>query len=146
MVVSLEKTVLMSITARKNPFMFTFNRGDTVVTKADVHKHLGVAITDKLSWSRHVTNMRRVACRMLGLLCRDPHHTSEDLKITACKSVICPSVEYVCIVLDPNVQKDIGKLERIQHFVARLIFNGYNRHCSPSQMLRDRSRKYPAIR
>lgn len=48
-VVNPEKTVLLSIKAKKNPLVFAYNVGDTAVTKVSECKCLEVTITDKLS-------------------------------------------------------------------------------------------------
>ena len=86
-------------------------------------KYLGVTITDKLQWGEHISNISGAANRMLGFLWRNLRHSPKNIKEKAYTSFVRPKLEYCSSIWDPHLQKDIHKLEMVQHRAARFISN-----------------------
>ena len=60
---------------------------------------------------------------MLGFLWRNLKSCPKPIKEKAYKALIRPKIEYCSSVWDPHHQKDIKKLEMVQHRAARFVTN-----------------------
>ena len=84
------------------------------------HKHLGVVLSDDLSWKPHVLSVVARSNRLLGLLKRTFGSHSKAL-FTGYKAMIRPILEYACQAWNPHQAHLIEKLECVQRNVIRWI-------------------------
>jgi len=78
-------------------------------------------VTDELSWSSHVQSIYSKANSTLGFLHRNLRRCPAKLKESAYISLVRSTLEYAASVWDPNLAKDINKLENIQKRSARFV-------------------------
>ena len=105
-------------------------------------KYLGVTLNSKLKWDTHISQISSAANKMLGLLWRNLRHCPKNIKEAAYKSYVRPKVEYCSSIWDPHTQKDIKKLEMVQHRGARFVTNTPHHrqsgnHCSITNIIKD---------
>ena len=81
--------------------------------------YLGITLTSKLKWDRHVSSVSSKASKVLGVLRRNLHICPRSVRETAYKTLVRPSLEYGSAAWDPYYDKDIKKLERVQRKAAR---------------------------
>jgi len=87
---------------------------------------MGVHISNNLPWNKHTEETCNKAYRKLGLLKRNLHACSEDVKLLAYKGLIRPVLEYSCAVWDPHQEYLSEKLESVQKRSARFISSNYD--------------------
>lgn len=109
-----DKTVLLRVTKKKQPFTFTYRVQGTQLHEVNEYKYLGVTITNTLSWSTHITNVCASASRKLGFLRHKLKKAPPELKMLTYKTYILPKLEYASVVWDPFYKKDIQKIEMVQ--------------------------------
>ena len=51
-----------------------------------------------------------------------------------------PTIEYGCTMVDPNLHKDINKIEKIQRHVAKFVENDYLSNSSVTDLINDLAR------
>ena len=76
--------------------------------------------------------------KMIDFLWRNLHHCSPNLKETAYKHLVLPSLEYCASIWDPVHHNLVHKLEMIQHRAAYFVLNQpwiRNQHDSITEML-----------
>ena len=99
---------------------------NTLLEIVDHHLYLGIYLHYKLSWQPQVAYICGKANKMvLGFLwktCKAPPVVCERSasRILCCLSSI---TVVLCVIWDPYHQKDIHKLEMVQHRAARFILN-----------------------
>lgn len=130
-----DKTVLLRITKKKKPFLFTYNVQDTPVTEVSKYKYLGLTINSQLKWNDHIQYITSSALRKLGLLRHKLKGTPANVKLLAYNSIIRPKLEYAAIVWDPHTAKDIKEIEKVQRRAVRFIYNKYKRTDSPTNLM-----------
>ena len=86
-------------------------------------KYLGITFNSKLKWTTHISKINSEANKMLGLLWTNLRHCQRNIKEAAYKSYVRPKVEYCSSIWDPYTQKDIKKIEMVQHRGARFVTN-----------------------
>ena len=92
-------------------------------------QYLGITLNSKLKWDTHISKISSAANRMLGLLWRNLRFCPRNFKEAAYKSYVRPKVEYCSNIWDPYTQKDIKKVEMVQHRGARFVTNTpHHRH------------------
>ena len=125
---NIAKCNILTITwQRKNKLGFTYKMNNQKVAGIRDTKYLGVIFNEKLKWDTHIANISGAANRMLGFLWRNLKHCPKTLKEKAYKSYVRPKLEYCSSVWDPHYQKDIKKLEMVQHRAARYVTNNPHR-------------------
>ena len=89
-------------------------------------KYLGVNLSSDLRWDKHVMECISKANRVLGLLKRNLHFCSKEVKETAYLSFVRPILEYAGIVWDPHCIYLEEQLEKVQKRAARFVLNNYS--------------------
>jgi hypothetical protein len=99
----------------------------TPIKEVTSHKHLGVTISDDLSWNEHVTNIAISANRVLDVLIAFKYkldrRTLEKLYI----SYVRPKLEYASIMWDNCPNYLIARLEDVQIRAAKIISGATNK-------------------
>ena len=109
-----KKCESMRITRSKTPSLCSYNINSTSLN------HLGVILSSDLSLKMHVLTVAARANKILGLLKRTFGKCSEAI-ITGYKTMVRPTIEYVCPVWNPHQQYLSDKLEKVQRNVSRWI-------------------------
>ena len=126
---NIKKCNVLTITQKKkHKLSFSYKMNNQVVEGIRSTKYLGVTISDNLNWGTHINNISGAANRMLGFLWRNLRQSPRNIKEKAYTSLVRPKLEYCSSIWDPYHQKDIGKLEMVQHRAARFVTNCPHRH------------------
>ena len=89
--------------------------------RVEEYKYLGVILTSNLSWSAHIDKIVAKARKMTGMLYRQFYRWSNlDALAKMYVSIIRPHLEYAAPVWNPELTKDIRKLENVQKFALRV--------------------------
>ena len=122
---SAEKTKAMLISNKKNKSLnvdLTFN--NTVIDKVSSHKHLGLTISQDLSWSDHIRNVANNAGKRLDIISRLQYQLDRKTLEILYLSFVLPVLEYGNIVWDNCNNSDKESLEKIHKRAARIISGG----------------------
>jgi hypothetical protein len=87
--------------------------------------HLGVTITNDLSWNRHIDNVAAKGNRTLGFIRRNLGECIKQVRETSYLTIVRPTLEYAAMVWDPTTQTLIQTLENVQRRAARFVINDY---------------------
>ena len=110
----------MRITRSRRPTPCSYSINETPLKEVVSHKHLGVLISNDLSWKSHVLAVAAKANRVLGLLKRTFGRCTEAI-MAGYVSIVRPMIEYACPVWNPHQQYLSDKLERLQRNASRWI-------------------------
>ena len=117
------KCKYLIISRKCNPLRPTVNLNinNTVLSKVDHIRYLGVWITENLSWSKHIDVICKNARKKLGFMYRLFYQhsslaTLKELYISCVRS----QLEYACPVWDPHLRTAVAALEKVQKFALRL--------------------------
>jgi hypothetical protein len=91
----------------------------------EASKHLGVTITNDLSWDRHIDNVAAKGNRTLVFIRRNLRECIKQVRETSYLTILRPTLEYAAMVWDPTIQTLIQTLENVQRRTARLVINDY---------------------
>lgn len=135
MAVNFDKTVVMRITQKKNPFIFNYSVNAITLREVTQYKYLGLWITNNLNWNKHIDFVIAAANRKLFFLRRALKLSTPNVRLLAYKSVVRPALEYCVVIWDPYTKTNISRLENVQKKAARYIFNKFRR-TSVTELLR----------
>lgn len=113
----------MVISKKRNPIKLDIHIDDTPIPQANSHKHLGLVLNNKLSWSDHVEHIRSKAAKKVGLLRRIRKRLPSLVLRTLYITCIRPTLEYASGAWGGVGTHDADRLERLQRSAARLITN-----------------------
>ena len=105
------------------------------ICNTQTYVYLIAMLDDHLSWSIYITNVANKATRMLNFLKRHLTKYSSSVKASAYLLMVCPLMEYACVVWDPHYQSQVSLLEKVQRHAARWVLSDYSYHSSVSSML-----------
>ena len=92
-----------------------------LMEKVTCIKYLGVHISSDLSWSAYIDTVVFKARKTLGFIYRKCYRNVNTSVLTKLyTSLVRPLLEYSCAVWDPNLQKDINKLESVQRLACKI--------------------------
>ncbi|XP_072048268.1 uncharacterized protein [Amphiura filiformis] len=123
--------------ARKHIFTHKYNLGGSILQETDSHQYLGVEITKDLKWKKHINQISAKGNRALRFIKRNLSSCTEDIKHTAFKTFIRPTIEYCSAVWDPYTQDQIYQLEAIQRRAVRFIKSDYSKRTSVTKLMKD---------
>ena len=103
----------------------------------DQYTYLGVTLHKTMSWSHHIHTITNKANRTLNFIQRTLSKCSSDVKTTAYRTLVRPTLEYAAIVWNPHQQYLIDEIERVQRRTARWVKADYRMTSSVSMMLED---------
>ena len=108
--------------------------GNTPIKKVATHKHLGLNLSETLSWDAHVDSICAKANSKTGPLKRVSKLLARKSKVTVYQSFIRPTLEYAAVIFDGCPQRLAEQLEGIQR-VAALACTGAYFHTSHKLLL-----------
>lgn len=117
----------MKITHKKVPFQHQYTANNIRLQEVENYKYLGLWISNKLSWTKHIDNITARSLRKLLFLRRSLKLSTPNVRLLAYNAIIRPIIEYAVVIWDPFTKSDINKLERLQKKAARFIYNSYGR-------------------
>ena len=98
-------------------------------------KYLGVHISDKCVWQKHIQRTASKGSQMLRFIkinFRDCPQAANEIMYM---SLVRPLLEYASCVWDPCAEGMKHDLEMVQRRAARFVLNDYDRHSSVTDML-----------
>ena len=101
--------------------------GNTPIPESSEHAHLGIILSEKLSWHPHITRITNKSSQRLALLRRLKFKLSRNALIRIYSTMIRPILEYGCVLFDNCTDGLSTSLESIQFEAAR-ICTGALRH------------------
>ena len=101
-----------------------FLNGQTLETTS-ASKYLGITISSDLSWPTHVEDVAARWNRTVGSLRRNFRECTPKVRSATYTTTVRPTLEYASAVCDPDKQKDIRLLEKIQSRAASYVTNNY---------------------
>ena len=97
--------------------------------KVDHYKYLGVWISHDLSWSKHIEEMCRNACKQVGIIYRQFYgHSSLECLRQLYISLVRSKLEYAAPVWDPHQKINSHKIEKVQKFALKMCTKLWNRN------------------
>ena len=83
------------------------------------YKYLGLILTCSLSWSSHISSIKKRSKKILGLIYRHFYpHSSTPVLLSLYKTIVRPILEYASAVWDPNSSSLTASIESVQHFAV----------------------------
>ena len=129
------KTEYLKITRKRqnidDPPLILHNK---LINKVDKHKHLGVTLNSKATWSDHIDEISAKARRSVGFLRRIQYKVPQSCLETLYKSFVRPIIEYGDVVYDGSTDTHLDILEDVQRNAA-LICTGAYQHTSHKKLL-----------
>ena len=104
---------------KDNLFPLTFN--NKILDEVKSHKHLGLTLTDNLSWGMHINILIDKVSSMADVLKKLKYQIDRSSLETIYFTFIRPKLEYACHVWDNCNSKDKDLLEKFQHDIARTV-------------------------
>ena len=125
-----KKCYIMSINNRSTHF---YSLNNHILKQAEENPYLGLALTENLKWSPHITKITKKANSTIGFLRRNLKSCPQDCRKSAYISLVRSVLDYGSIIWDPYLSRGIEKSsETISSFYYwRLPFKGrgqYNRN------------------
>lgn len=122
---------------KRNPLTRMYTISGQILQEVSSARYLGVNITNKLDWSRHVALTTKKANGTLAFLRRNLKTCPRKIKENAFTTLVRPVLEYGAAVWDPRLSKDIASIEMVQRRAARFVTNDYTRTSSVTNMLKN---------
>ena len=96
-----------------------------ILVEEEHSKYLGVTISNKLTWTKHIEAVAAKGRKSLGFLRRNFWQCNSNIKSTMYTTLVRPVLEYASPVWNPSLQKNIHELEKVQRSAARFATNNY---------------------
>ena len=132
-----KKCNIMTLSHGVNPLSYFYQLNYTILDKVNTCDYLGIAISESLSWTHHITANAKKANAWLVFLRRNLKGCPTALKLTAYVSLVRSLMEYSSTIWNPKLKKDKEALEKVQRRAARLIGSDYRQQSSVTPMLTD---------
>ena len=120
---------------KRNPLTRMYTISGQILQEVSSARYLGVNITNKLDWSKHVASTTKKSNGTLAFLRRNLKTCPKKIKENAYTSLVRPVLEYGAAIWDPYLGKDISSIEMVQRRAARFVTNDYAYTSSVSDMI-----------
>ena len=131
------KCHVLGISRKKNTATFPYSLHGQVLTEVKSAKHLGVTISNDMTWNNHIDSTAAKANKKLGFLKRNIKVKDSALKEKTYKAIVRPTVEYCATVWDPHYKTQAATVEKVQRRAARWVTGRFHNMSSVSDMLSD---------
>ena len=122
------KCVLLRFSAKCPLTSYNYTIGDNPIATTELHKDLGVIMSNNLSWAEHLKFISSRAYKLLGLVRRSlsrSHHP--NIKRILYISLIRSQLTYILFTSwRPHLLKHIMSLERVQRRATKFILNDFS--------------------
>ena len=106
------------------------------VSFVQIHKHLGVTISNNGKWHAHIENIIKSASKVLGMMRKVKFQIRRDSLNQIYTSFIRPILEYASVVWDNCTCSEKENLEKVQNEAARIV-TGTTRSISLSKLYKE---------
>ena len=114
------KSKLLTCSFRKLPVAdITFN--NTNLESVESHKHLGLILSNDLSWTKHIESIVKSVSPLIDVLKKLKYDLDRTTLETTYFSFIRPKMEYGCQIWDNCSNRDSDMLENLQLDIARIV-------------------------
>ena len=122
---------------KRNPLTRMYTISDQILQEVGLSsaRYLGVNITNKLDWPKHVALTIKKANGTLAFLHRNLETCPKKIKENAFTTLVRPVLEYGAAIWDPYLGKDISSIEIVQRCAARFVTNDYAYTSSVSDII-----------
>ena len=132
---NVSKCHVLSVTMKKKPTQPNYHLHGQKLEQVDSAKYLGVEITSKLHWGKHIHQTAAKANRTSGFICRNLKGCPTPVQSHCYKALVRPILDYASPVWDPYQQDLIDTLEATQRRTARRIYQNFDRQTSGSTLV-----------
>ena len=115
------KTKALLVSRKRKPPALALRLNDCAIEQVEPYKYLGVLISSDLSWSLHINRVCSRAKQLVGFLYRHLRLADPRCICRIYQAIMLPILNYCSVVWDPYHSTYIDKLERAQHFAARVV-------------------------
>ena len=119
------KTKLLNVTRFRHPISTNLKIDGVDIPPSPCMKCLGVTLSAKFMWSDHVNAICKSSKRQIGLIHRQLHQASPEVRRRIVNSTIQPKLEYCCAIWDPHLKQDIANLDNVQKFAGRVVTHNW---------------------
>ena len=109
---------------------------DTKLTKENNHKHLGLTISNNMSWSSHINEILAKVEKRLSMMPRSKHILPRSCLDKLYKSMILPLLDYCDVIYDSCTMYESEQLDKLQR-KASLFCTGAFRITSNEKLLEE---------
>ena len=110
---------------------------DQILDTVESSKYLGVTISNKFDWSKHVDSVSGKVTKTLGFLRRKLCFAPKETRIMAYKTIVRPQVEYASQIWNPHKQHNIHRIEKVQRTAARWVCRRWRKFSHVGDMLEE---------
>ena len=103
--------LVLNIKKIPKPLLNSYTLKGIVLQSVDSITYLGVEISKDISWSRHIDKTVKKQIDLSAFL--------KVISKLACQTLLCPILEYSCQALDPHLDTEVSKSEKVQRRAAR---------------------------
>lgn len=136
MKINFTKMVAMPFGNKKKPLNYSYGASGSFLSHVSEFKYLGVIFSHKLKWHGHINHISAKALQKLGYLKRTLKNATKECKLTACKPLAHPILEYASAVWSLRFTCDIEHLESVQKKAIGFVYGRYDPSFSPSSHAR----------
>lgn len=127
MILNLKKCAVMSTTHSTQKRIFDYGLNGMILERVSVKKDLGIMLDDKLSFNHHVEMITKKAYQMLGFIFRcGKYFRNKSSLMILYKSLVRNRLEYCSSVWNPQYDRAIQEIERVQKKFTRMFFFKFN--------------------
>ena len=109
-------------------FKSTALESATLQLQVSLHVHLGVTLTEDLTFNRHINNTCLKARSQLGLLYRHFSLASPSALSHLYKSLVLPTLDYCSSLCDPLYEVHSNRLEGVQRLATKIVTKKWDTH------------------
>ena len=93
---------------------------DTKLTEVNNHKHLGLTISNNMSWSSHINEILAKAEKRLSMMRRSKHILPRSCLDKLYKSMILPLLDFCDVIYDSCTMYESEQLDKLQRKASLL--------------------------
>ena len=101
-----------------------------MITPSPTTKNLGITIDSAMTMSDHVTSLCKSVNFLLWNLARIRRFIDHNAASNAMQALILSKLDYGNALLSSCKNKDVARLQRLQNWAARIVFQVPRRHSS----------------
>lgn len=121
---NIPKCKVISFCNKKKPIIFNYKLDNIQIDRCNHINDLGVIITDKLNYDKHINTITTKSYRSLGFIKR---HCLKYFSLNTISrlytTLVRPHVEYACTIWNPHQITQSNNIEKLQHrFVKWVCF------------------------
>ena len=119
---NLDKCKIMHIGKNNNQYEYNTMNGkfNQILKTTTLERDIGVNISNDLKWEHHIKLIVNKANSKLGLLAKSFRYKNKQLIKSLYCTFVRPLLEFAVPVWCPYLEKDISKLEKVQHRATKL--------------------------